>query len=723
MKTKDIKFLEIRHLRGPNIWTYRPVIEAIVDIGELEDYPSNTIPGFVDRLKAFLPSLIEHRCSYGERGGFLRRLDEGTWPGHILEHVSLELQNLAGMPGGFGKARETPVRGVYKVVIRAWHEDVTRACLEAGRELVMAAIEGQPFDVDANVERLREMAEHKLLGPSTGCIVEAAMSKERRIPAIRMLGAGNLVQLGYGVRSRRIWTAETDRTSAIAETISRDRDLARTLLQSCGVPIPEGCLVEDVAEAWEAAEDIGVPVVIKPADGDHGRGVLTNLTTREAIESACATIIADGGGALVEQYVHGSEYRLLIVGGELIAAARGEKLSIVGDGKSTVNELIETQINSDPSRGAGTGFALDRVVLGDNPQALQEVAHQGFAPVSVPPEGREVVVIRTGNHSRDITDRVHPSVAAMASLAARIVGLDIAGVDLVCTDISQPLEAQGGAIIGVSAGPSLLMHIKPSEGEARPVGKAIVDHLFPNGDDGRIPLVGVTGSYGKTMVSRIIARLLTLSGKHTGLTCSNGTYLDLRQSEKGDCANWKSANRILMNRAIEAAVFENGSDTILSEGLAYDRCQVGVITNVDIGRHTGRYYIESPEHVFNVLRTQIDLVLPKGAAVLNGKEPMLAEMAPLCDGEVIYFAIDPQRPVIAEHLSQGKRAVIVRNDQIMLAGSQGEIVLTRLADVPLTRGGKDTNQIENVLAAVAAAWALDVSLDVMRTGIETFFIE
>lgn len=723
MKTKDIKFLEIRHLRGPNIWTYRPVIEAVVDIGELEDYPSNTIPGFVDRLKAFLPSLIEHRCSYGERGGFLRRLDEGTWPGHILEHVSLELQNLAGMPGGFGKARETPIRGVYKVVIRAWHEDVTRACLEAGRELVMAAIEDRPFDVAANVERLREMAEHKLLGPSTCCIVEAAMSKERRIPAIRMLGAGNLVQLGYGVRSRRIWTAETDRTSAIAETISRDRDLARTLLQSCGVPIPEGCLVEDVAEAWEAAEDIGVPVVIKPADGDHGRGVFTNLTTREAIESACATVIAEGGGALVEQYVRGSEYRLLIVGGQVIAAARAEKLSIVGNGKSTVNELIETQINSDPSRGAGPGFPLDRVVLKDNPQALQEVAHQGLTPDSVPPEGREVVVIRTGNHSRDITDLVHPSVAATASLAARIVGLDIAGVDLVCEDISKPLNVQGGAIIGVNAGPGLLMHIKPAEGEARPVGKAIVEHLFPNGDDGRIPLVGVTGSYGKTTVSRIIARLLTLSGKHTGLACSDGVYLDRRQSEKGDCANWKSANRILMNRAIEAAVFENGSDTILSEGLAYDRCQVGVVTNIEIGRHTGRYYIDKPEHVFNVLRTQVDLILPKGAAVLNAKEPMLVEMAPLCDGEVIYFAIDPQLPAIAEHLSRGKRAVIVRYGQIMLAGGQGEVVLARLSDVPLTRGGKDTIQVENVLAAVAAAWALDVSLDVMRTGIETFFIE
>ena len=717
MKTKDIKFLEIRHLRGPNIWTYRPVIEAIVDIGELEDYPSNTIPGFVDRLKAFLPSLIEHRCSYGERGGFLRRLDEGTWPGHILEHVSLELQNLAGMPGGFGKARETPIRGVYKVVIRAWHEDVTRACLEAGRELVMAAIQDRPFDVAANVERLREMAEHKLLGPSTGCIVEAATSKERRIPAIRMLGAGNLVQLGYGVRSRRIWTAETDRTSAIAETISRDRDLARTLLQSCGVPIPEGCLVEDASEAWDAAEDIGVPVVVKPADGDHGRSVFTNLMTREEIESACATIVAEGGGALIESYVRGSEYRLLIVGGKLIAAARGEKLTVVGDGKSTVDELIDTQINASPE------YPLDRVSLKDHPQALQEVAHQGFAPDSVPPMGREVVIVRTGNHTRDITDLVHPRVAATASLAARIVGLDVAGVDLVCEDISQPLEAQGGAIIGVSAGPSLLMHIKPAEGEARPVGKAIVDHLFPNGDDGRIPLVGVTGSYGKTTVSRILARLLTLSGKHTGLACGDGIYLDRRQSEKGDCANWKSANRILMNRAIEAAVFENGSDTILSEGLAYDRCQVGVVTNIDIGRHTGRYYIETPEHVFNVLRTQIDLVLPTGAAVLNARDPMLVEMAPLCDGEVIYFALDPQLPAIAEHLGRGKRAVVVRYGQIMLASDQGEVALARLSDVPLTEGGKNTMQVENILAAVAAAWALDVSLDVMRTGIETFFIE
>lgn len=723
MKTKDIKFLEIRHLRGPNIWTYRPVIEAIVDIGELENYPSNTIPGFVDRLILFLPSLIEHRCSYGERGGFLRRLEEGTWPGHILEHVSLELQNLAGMPGGFGKARQTSLPGVYKVVIRAWHEEVTRACLEAGRELVMAAIEDRPFDVTANVERLRAMAELKLLGPSTGCIVEAAAAKDRRIPAIRMLSTGDMVQLGYGVRSRRIWTAETDRTSAIAETISRDKDLAKTLLQYCGVPLPEGRVVEDAADAWDAAEDIGAPVVIKPVRGTHGHSLFAGPMTRGDVESAYRAADEIGNGVIVERYVRGAEHRLLIVGGKLIAAARSEIFAVIGDSRSTVAELIDQQVNAVAPDGANGTAPASGFVLADHPAAMDEITRQGFTPETIPPLGREVLVISTGTHAHDITDRVHPSVAEVASLAARVIGLDIAGVDLVCADISQPLETQGGAIVDVNAGPGLLMHIKPAEGEARPVGKAIVEHLFPNGDDGRIPLVGVTGSYGKTTVSTIIARLLTLSGKHTGLACSKGVFLDRRQSEKGDCANWKSAHRVLMNRAIEAAVFENGSDTILSEGLAYDRCQIGVVTNVDIERHTGRYYIDTPEHVFNVLRTQVDLVLPKGAAVLNAREPMLVEMAPLCDGEVIYFALDPQLPAVAEHLGQGKRAVIVRYDQIMLASAQGEIALARLSDIPLTQGGKDVQQVENMLAAVAAVWALDVSIDVMRTGIETFFNE
>ena len=320
MSQKDIKFLEIRHLRGPNQWTYRPVIEAVVDIGEFEDFPSNTLPGFVERLTTFLPSLIEHRCSYGERGGFLRRLEEGTWIGHILEHVSLELQNLAGMPGGFGKTRETSQRGIYKVVIRAWHEEVSRFALESGRELLLAAVEDRPFDLAGRVEELRDMAERKLLGPSTASIVEAATAKDRRIPAIRLLSDGNLVQLGYGRKSRRIWTAETDETSAIAETISRDKDLTKSLLQSCGVPIPEGRLVNSPADAWEAAEEIGVPVVVKPYDGNHGRGVFTNLMSREEVEAAYPASLKEGSGVIVERYIRGSEHRLLIVGCEISPA-------------------------------------------------------------------------------------------------------------------------------------------------------------------------------------------------------------------------------------------------------------------------------------------------------------------------------------------------------------------------------------------------------------------
>ena len=702
------------------IWTYRPVIEAVIDIGGLEDFPSNTIPGFYERLSAFLPSLIEHRCSYGERGGFLRRVEEGTWPGHIMEHVSLELQNLAGMPGGFGKARQTSTRGVYKVVIRAWHEEVTRACLFAGRELVMAAIQDTPFDVANTVEHLRDMAERKLLGPSTGAIVESATAKDRRIPAIRLLSTGNLVQLGYGAKSRRIWTAETDRTSAIAESISRDKDLTKSLLQSCGVPIPEGRLVLSADDAWEAAEEIGLPVVVKPRDGNHGRGVSTNLSTRKDVEAAYKLALDEAGEVIVERFIRGNEHRLLVVGGKLVAAARGDEAWVTGNGVLTVSQLIDAQLNSDPRRGTTENCPLNLILIEEDPAVRLELERQGFYADSTPPDGTKILIQRNGNVALDVTDQVHPAVAAIASLAARIIGLDIAGVDLVAEDISRPLDEQRGAIVEVNAGPGLLMHLKPSNGDARPVGRAIVDHLFPNGDDGRIPVVGVTGSFGKTLVARLIARLLTLSGKTTGLACSNGLFLDRRQVDQGDRAQWEAANRILMNRAVEAAVFENGSDTILGEGLAYDRCQVGVVTNFEPSRHTGRYYIETPEQVFNVLRTQVDLILPSGAGVLNAKDPMLVEMAALCDGEVIYFAHDADLPVITLHRAQGKRAVIIRDGAVVLASGPDEMRLAKLNDIPLTEGGSAVFQVENVLAAVGAAWALGIRPELMRTGIETF---
>jgi cyanophycin synthetase len=722
MKKKDIEIFDVMSLRGPNMWTYRPVLEAWVDIGELEDFPSNTIPGFYERLSTWLPSLIEHRCSIGERGGFLQRLKEGTWPGHILEHVTLELQNLAGMPGGFGKARETPIRGVYKVIVRAWHEQVTRAALFAARDLVMAAIEDRPYDVDDAVARLRRLVDRHCLGPSTACIVDAA--DDRDIPSIR-LSEGNLVQLGYGARQRRIWTAETDRTSAIGESISRDKDLTKSLLQSCGVPVPEGRMVESAEDAWDAAQDIGIPVVVKPYDGNHGRGVFTNLTTREEIETAYGVAIDEGNGVIVERFVPGNEHRLLVVGGRLVAAAMGETAIVEGDGKHTVDELIELQINADPRRGSTEDHPLNKVRL--DSAARLELKRQGFTAESVPPAGKKVLIQRNGNVAFDVTDRVHPSVAAHASLAARIVGLDIAGVDLVTEDISRPLAEQRGAIVEVNAGPGLLMHIKPADGTPRPVGRAIVDHLFPPGQgdghdrmDGRIPVVGITGTNGKTVVAKLVARLLQLSGKHTGLACSDGLYLDRRQVEAGDHANWDAGTRVLKNRAVEAAVFENDSGAILSEGLAYDRCHVGIVTNIDVPDHLGDYYVEEIEKMCSVLRTQIDVVLDDGVAVLNARDPLVVEMAELCDGDVIFFGTSADLPAIVAHRAKGKRAVYVRDGKVTLATGSSETVLTAVAAIPLTYAGRVAFQVENVLAAVAAGWALGISNDLIRAGIVTF---
>ena len=712
-----MKFLKIMPLHGPNIWTYRPVLEAWVDIGALEDSPSNTIPGFYERLTSWLPALIEHHCSEGERGGFLLRLREGTWPGHILEHVTIELQNLAGMQTGFGKARETSTRGVYKVVVRSRHAKVSLACMEAARDLVMAAIEDQPYDVPSTIVRLREIADSYCLGPSTACIVDAATA--RNIPSIR-LNEGNLVQLGYGALQHRIWTAETDQTSAISESISGDKDLTKTLLQACGVPVPEGRLVDSPQDAWEAAEEIGVPVVVKPRDGNHGRGVKTELVSREEIEEAYTLALDEGSGVIVERFVSGNEHRLLVVGGQVVAAARGEPASVVGDGRSTIAELIEMQINIDPRRGTTDVDPLSLIKVEEESAVKFEILRQGFKPDSIPPKGKQVLVQRNGNVAFDVTDQVHPSIAAAASLAARIIGLDIAGVDLVIEDVSRPLDVQRGAIVEVNAGPGLLMHLKPAEGLPRPVGKAIVDSLFSSADSGRIPIVGITGTYGKSTVARMVARLLHLSGKYVGLTCSQGLFLDQRQVEKGDRASWAAAHKVLLNRSVDAAVLVNSAASILSEGIAYDRCQVGVVTNIIGAEGLDKFYIHDAEQVYKVLRTQVDIVLPDGVAVLNANDPLVLEMAELCDGSVILFAQDPEISAITEHRAQGGRAVFVRYGRLVMATGKDELTLVEMSTIPLLNSGADTFQVENVLAAVGAAWALGLSQELISTGIETF---
>jgi len=725
MTKKTIIIRDIISLRGPNIWTYRPVFEAWIDIGEFEDYPSNKLPGFTERLTAFLPGLIEHRCSRDERGGFIARLHEGTWIGHILEHVALELMTQAGLPGGFGRTRETTERGVYKLAIRNWQDDITRIALDQGIALILAAVEDRPFDVADVIDTLRRKVDRKYLGPSTAAIVNAA--DDRDIPTIRLLDDGNLVQLGYAAALRRIWTAETDQTSAIAETISRDKDLTKELISSVGVPVPEGREVDSADDAWDAAEDIGGPVVVKPTDGNHGRGVFIDLTTREEVAKAYAIAVEEGSGVLVERSIPGIEHRLLVVGGKLVAANRSDLITVTGDGKSTVLELIASQVNTDPRRGSTELHPLSIIRI--DTAAKIELERQGLTGDSVPAAGREVLIQRNANHAFDCTDEVHPETAQVVALAARVVGLDIAGIDLVCRDISKPLAEQGGAIVEVNAGPSLLMHIKPGIGKPRPVGQAIVDNLFAKHQTGRVPLVGITGTHGKTAVARLVAHLLYLSGKHAGLACADGLYLGRRQVQKSNAANWSAGRRLLLNRAVEAAVIENGADVILGEGLPYDRCSVGVVTNIvpadeklerwDVQPTGGEYYTTHR----SLYRTQVDVVLPSGHAVLNADDPMAADFAELCDGKVIFFAVDRSNPVVAAHLANGECAVSIVDGRIVLLAGKDEIRLCRLVDVPMIGKAKQAADVAAALAATAAGWALGMSKEILKTGLKTYGIE
>lgn len=714
MSHQDIQILRMNYLRGPNIWTYRPAVEALIDIGTLEDCPSHTLPGFNERLLAWLPGLVEHHCGVGYRGGFVERLRDGTWPGHIMEHVALELQTMAGMPLGFGKARSTEQRGVYKVVIRTQQEEVGRQALYSARDLVMAAIRGETFDVTARVQEIKALIDEYALGPSTASIVAAAA--QRRVPAIR-LTSGNLVQLGYGIKQRRIWTAETDRTSAIAESISRDKDLTKRLLAACGVPVPEGQVVTSAAEAWEVAQDIGLPVAVKPSDANHGRGVSLDLKTQEAVEAAYALADSEGSEVMVERFIPGQEHRLLMVGGKLVAAARGEQAFVTGDGIHSIMALIERDINTDHRRGEEEEFPLDTIRLPENALVMLELQRQGLTPDSIPEAGRKVLVQRTGVMTHDITDEVHPDVAEMAALATRVIGLDIAGVDLVACDISKPLHAQGGAIVEINAGPGLLMHLKPAVGQPRPVGTAIVEHLMGPEDDGRIPVVGITGGEHTTAIAMLLGWLLHRAGRHTGVACQNGTFLQMQRLEAGHTSEWQAGQRMLMNRNVNTVVLENSARTILDDGLAYDRCSVAVVTGVPAPAGLEDHHILTQEQMRNVLRTQVDVVLPDGCAVLNADDAACADLAELCDGDVIYYSEHDQ--TTGNWLDNGQRMVCLHQQQVVIRQEHTVTPVLDLQHPMISSLLQHHATLPAVLAAVAAALALDIALPLVRAGMET----
>ena len=714
-----MQILKVNKLRGPNIWANSPVLEAWVDLEELKDTSSEMIPGFNERLMAWLPSLVEHRCSVGERGGFFVRLRRGTYMAHILEHVALELQSLAGTPVGFGRARETNVDGIYKVAVAFREEKLGLACIDKAFELILAAVHDSSFDVEAEVSKLRDFAHDVCLGPSTKAIVDAA--KARGIPW-RRLNESSLVQLGYGHNQRRICTAEADSTSAIAESIAQDKDLTRMLLKTIGVPTPEGRPVESAEDAWEAAQDIGLPVVVKPQYGNHGRGVATNLQDRQQVEAAYVAAREEGSSIICERPAPGDDYRVLVIGGKMVAAARREPAHVFGDGQSTVQQLIDV-VNKDPRRSDGHSTSLSFIKV--DAVALGVLLEQGLTPDIIAPLGKKVSIRRnanlsTGGTAADVTDLVHPDVARQCVEAARVIGLDIAGVDVVAQDITQPLQGQRGVIVEVNAGPGLRMHIEPSSGLPRPVGQAIIDMMYPENNNGRVPIVSVTGVNGKTTTTRLIAHLVACSGKKVGMTCTDGIYIAGRRIDSGDCSGPQSARAVLMNPSVEAAVLETARGGILREGLGFDMCDVGVVTNIGEGDHLGLADIETIEQLAKVKRCIIEAVHKNGFGVLKANDPLTAEMAEKCKGAVVFFALDGDDPVLMAHRVKGGRGAFVRDNAVILAEGNTDFVLLSLDRVPLTHNGRIGFQVENVLAAASACWALGMPCEQIRLGLESF---
>ena len=698
-------FRRVWALRGPNVWARFPVLEVVLDLSPLRDRPVDEIPGFAERLRGRLPSL----------GGV-----EEPDPARGLGLATLELQRLAGSAVAYLGERPTSEPGVVKFAIEYEEEAIVREALESARQLCLSAWDDTPFDLAAEVARLKEIAEDVRLGPSTRSIVEAA--RGRGIPA-RRLGTGSLVMLGQGARQRRIRTAETDRTGALAEAIAQDKDLTKVLLQAVGVPIPEGRPVEDAEDAWLAAESIGVPVVVKPLDGNHGRGVATDLTTREQVVAAFDAAKQEGSRILVEKFIKGADYRLLVIGGKLVAAARRDPAHVVGDGTSTVAQLVEA-VNRDPRRGEGHASVLTRIRL-DDPIARAVLLEQGHSPDSVPPAGSRVLIRRnanlsTGGTAEDVTDRVHPDVAARAVDAARVIGLDIAGVDLVAEDVDRPLEQAGAAVVEVNAGPGLRMHLEPSTGTPRAVGRAIVDMLFPAGEDGRIPVVAVTGTNGKTTVSRMIAHVLAASGRRVGLTCTDGIYVEGRRIVAWDCSGPQSARSVLLNPAVDAAVLETARGGIIREGFGFDLCDVAVVTNIGEGDHVGLRGIETLEELAEVKRTVVTVVDPNGAVVLNGSDPLVSAMAGHASAPVTFFSSDPDSPILLDHARAGGRTVSVREGMVIVLEGGEAFPLVAIHRVRPTRDGRVAFQVENALAAAASAWALGIEPGVIADALASF---
>ena len=721
----DLTIVETQVFRGPNYWSYEPAIRLLVDLGSLEHWPSNTIPGFVEGLLEMLPGVGEHSCSLGKRGGFRERLIDGTWAGHVAEHIAIELQRESGAAVYRGKTRSTGEPGRYNVIYGYWEE---RVGLEAGRlavDLVNHLVKPRKdFDFLAELERLILLAERRAFGPSTQAIVDEASSRD--IPWIR-LDEASLVQLGWGKYQQRIRATMTSKTSALAVDIASDKDMTRRLLASAGLPVPRGEIVREEDAAVAAAKRIGFPVVTKPLDGNHGRGVGLDLGTERDVRAGFKRALPEArrGDVVVESYVTGSDYRVLVVGGRMVAVAERVPAGVVGDGRHTVRELVAIT-NDDPRRGIGHEKVLTKIKVDGTAEAL--VKKQGYALDDVPPDGTFVKLAATGNMSTggisiDRTWEAHEENVEIAEEAARVVGLDVAGIDFLVPDITKPVRETGGAIVEVNAAPGFRMHTHPTEGEAQFVAMHVVDLLFPTGTPSRIPIVAVTGSNGKTTTVRMISHIFKGMGRSVGFTSTDGIYIDGRLVKRADASGPKSAQMVLQNPRVDFAVFETARGGILREGLGYGNNDVAVVMNVT-GDHLGLKGIDTLEQLAAVKQVVVEAVPKTGWAVLNADDPLVLEMRKACSGSVLLFSMDPDNAFIDRWIRRGRKAVVLekseRGEMMVIREGRRTMPIAWVHTLPATFEGRARMMVQNAMAAAAAAHVAGAHLDDIRQGLRSF---
>ena len=720
-----MNILEIRTLRGPNYWSgyWKQLIIMRLAIEDYEEKPTDKIEGFYQRMREVLPTLVSHGCSYQEDGGFLRRVEEGTWAGHVIEHLALELQTLAGMEVGYGRTRETNEKGVYNVVFSYREEEVGRFAARASVRLFLDLAEGKTLaeinqSIAEDVQKMREIREAVRFGPSTGSLVEEAES--RNIPYIR-LNEHSLVQLGYGVYQKRIQATTTANTNMIAVDIAGNKHATKKLLGEMGVPVPKGYRILEMDELKSTVEKVGFPVVIKPLNGNHGKGATVGINSLEEAQTAFEKAQEYSRWVIVEKQIAGSDFRALVVNNCLIAVAERIPAHVVGDGKSTIQQLID-ETNSDSRRGYGHEKVLTQIDVDRQTENILKAKNYTLETVLPPDEIlylKTTANISTGGTAIDRTDEVHPENVFLFERIARIIGLDVAGVDVIAPNISEPLHENGGGIIEVNAAPGFRMHLSPSGGIGRNVAEYVIDMLYPPGASSRIPIISITGTNGKTTTTRIIAHILRGSGSKVGYTTTDGTYIQNQQILYGDNTGPVSAQLVLKDPTVEVAVLETARGGIIRSGLGFDHCDIGVVTNITAD-HLGLKDINTLEDLARVKSVVPRSVSKKGYAILNAEDPLVYKMRELVNGHCVYFSMNENHPNIERQARRNRVSCVYENGFITILKGKWKVRVEKAINIPLTYGGRAEFMVQNVLAAALACFVHGVSLEDIRSGLRTF---